>query len=93
MKVNGIKPKKLLFTRLTLELKKTNPERYEYIKIKTWEHILKQGMAPTKWLKPNKHGTAVHFKMFIDESDLLESAKELKAYVETFNTANNKQGV
>lgn len=92
MGINGVKPKKILFTVLTLGLQKTNQERYEFIKIKNWEHILRQGMIPIKWLKPNKYGTAIHFRMFDDMADMEEAMKQLKAYVDEFNKTYNKTG-
>lgn len=92
MGINGIKPKRILFTVLTLELKKSNPKRYEFVKIKNWQHILQQGMIPVKWLKPNKYGTAIHFRLFDDMTDFEEATAELKTYVDEFNKTYNKTG-
>lgn len=82
MTVEDARAKKALFVGLTLELKKTNPKKYEYKKVKMWERILHQNLHPTKWMQPNKNGTGIHFEMMTTLEQVCQAQQELKEYVD-----------
>jgi hypothetical protein len=70
---------------LTLELLKNNPAEYETAKAVFWLSMLKKRMKPTKFLKPNKNGTGVHFEMLNDQQTYDMAWGEFEGFVANIN--------
>lgn len=60
-------------------------EKYAKFKVHLWLYMLNDNQRPTKWNKPNKKGTKVHFNYIKTQSEYDVGVGELKAYVDLVN--------
>lgn len=74
---------------LTLELQKKDPAKYAAGKAIFWLGMLQKRMKPTKWNKPNKNGTGIHFEMLNDQTSYDMAFGEFKGYLKNINEEYN----
>ena len=55
---------------------------YAGIKAFYWLDMLKEGMIPTKWCKPTKKYTRIHYKYTYSQAEMDGAVQHLKSYVE-----------
>jgi hypothetical protein len=64
---------------------KIDEETYAIGKAYFWMQLLKDGMRPKKWLKPNSKGTSVNFEMISSKEDKEIAFGEFKGYLNFVN--------
>jgi uncharacterized protein Smg (DUF494 family) len=64
---------------------KIDEETYDIGKAYFWMQLLKDGMRPKKWLKPNSKGTSVNFATISNKEEMNTAYGEFEGYLKFVN--------